>query len=217
MAVEGAVALGIARDVVEQQRRRGAVAVFGQHVRDGAHLGVPMGARDALQLAHSLDLIDPAAQAAIPALHQLQACFTRLRHATLHTVPKLEIGFDFGTETILNRKRKCNRGRAQITATRKSKCRDFFEMRRAAETWSVARCRGWKTRSCYGARDALPTISVLTASFICGWCAPSTRMAASPQSTPARRVRCPACSRCGPVKISKACRRSIFVTPQRKR
>ncbi len=70
MAVQRAIALGVARDFVEQQRRRGAMAVFGQHMGDGAHLGVPARAVDAHEFAHAFDLIDPAAQAAIAALDQ---------------------------------------------------------------------------------------------------------------------------------------------------
>ena len=65
MAVEGAEALGVAGDLVEQDRRRGAVRLLGQHLGDAAHLDVPVGAVDAEQLAHALHLVEPVAQAAI--------------------------------------------------------------------------------------------------------------------------------------------------------
>ena len=65
LAVQRAEALGVARHLVEQDGRRLAAALFGQHVGDGAHLDVPMGAVDVLQLAHLLDLLQPAAQAAV--------------------------------------------------------------------------------------------------------------------------------------------------------
>ena len=63
LSVEGAEARRIAGHMVEQDRGRGAAALFGQHVGDGAHLDVPMGAVDLAQLAHPLDLSEPAAQA----------------------------------------------------------------------------------------------------------------------------------------------------------
>src|SRR5262249_31809042 len=65
VAVERAEALGIAWHLVEQDRRCGAVRLLGQHLRDAAHLGVPMGAVDAKKLAHGLDAVEPFAQAAI--------------------------------------------------------------------------------------------------------------------------------------------------------
>ena len=74
MAVERAVTLRISRNLIEQQRRRRAVAVLGEHMGDGAHLGVPARAVDAHELAHFLDPIDPAAQAAIAAFDQFQTC-----------------------------------------------------------------------------------------------------------------------------------------------
>src|ERR1700731_4362194 len=65
MTVEGAKAFGIARHLIEQDRRRGAAALFRQHLGDGAHFGVPMGAVDMQQLAHLLHFLEPSAQTAI--------------------------------------------------------------------------------------------------------------------------------------------------------
>src|SRR5882672_3916091 len=97
MTVKCAVALGITGNLVEQQRRRRAVAVLGEHMGDRAHLRVPARAIDADELAHLLDLVDPAAQAAIAALHQFQPRLARLGHQFLRkTVPKLEIRLILG-------------------------------------------------------------------------------------------------------------------------
>jgi hypothetical protein len=65
LAVKRAEAFGVTGHVVEQDRRRGAAALFGEHVGDGAHLDVPMRAGDALELAEPIDRVDPAAQPAI--------------------------------------------------------------------------------------------------------------------------------------------------------
>ena len=65
LAVECAIAVRIARHVVEQDGRRLATALLGHHVGDRAHLDVPMGAVDALKFPHLVDLFEPAAQAAI--------------------------------------------------------------------------------------------------------------------------------------------------------
>ena len=65
VAVERAEALRIAGHLVEQDRRRGAVRLLGQHLGDAAHLGVPVGAVDAEQFAHALHLVEPVAQAAV--------------------------------------------------------------------------------------------------------------------------------------------------------
>jgi hypothetical protein len=56
---------GITRDVVEQDRRRITSALLGEHVRDRAHLGVPVRTVHAHQLAHALDAFDPASQIAV--------------------------------------------------------------------------------------------------------------------------------------------------------
>ena len=68
VAVQRAEALGVAGNVVEQDRRRRVVALLGQHLGDAAHLGVPVRVVDVKQLAHALHLVEPAAQAvAVPA------------------------------------------------------------------------------------------------------------------------------------------------------
>ncbi len=69
LAVEGAVALWIAGHVVEQQSRRSAAALFGDHMGERTHLDVPVGAGYALQFAEFVHLIDPAAQAMISSSH----------------------------------------------------------------------------------------------------------------------------------------------------
>ena len=84
VAIQRAIALRESGDVVEQQRRRRAVAVLGQHVRDRAHLGVPVSAADPSQLAHLVDLLDPTSEAAIAALDQLQI---RLAAGSRHDFP----------------------------------------------------------------------------------------------------------------------------------
>src|SRR5262249_46902509 len=63
--VERAIAFRIAGHVVEQDGGRGAARLLGEHVRDGAHLGVPVRAVYAQELAHLVDLLQPLAQAAI--------------------------------------------------------------------------------------------------------------------------------------------------------
>ena len=65
LAVKRAEAFGITGHVVKQDCRRGAAALFGEHVGDGAHFDVPMRARDAFELAEAIDHVDPAAQTAI--------------------------------------------------------------------------------------------------------------------------------------------------------
>src|SRR5262249_40182393 len=65
VAVERAEALGIAWHLVEKDRGGGAVRLLGQHLRDAAHLGVPMGPVDAKKLAHGLGAVEPFAQAAV--------------------------------------------------------------------------------------------------------------------------------------------------------
>src|SRR5262249_15635243 len=65
LAVERAVAFRITRDFVEQNRRRVAAALLGKDMGDGAHLNIPMGAVDVLQLPHLVDLTEPAAPAAV--------------------------------------------------------------------------------------------------------------------------------------------------------
>ena len=80
LAVERAKTLRIAGHVVKKNRRRAAAAFFGEHVGDGAHLDVPMGAADALELAEFFDLLKPPAQAAVAAL---PLCRRRARHAHL--------------------------------------------------------------------------------------------------------------------------------------
>ncbi len=92
LAVKRAVAFRIARDVVEQDRRRGAAALLREHVGDGAHLDVPVGAVDLAQFPELVDLLQPAAQPAIlhlwlrshlsaagHALLRLQAPFPQVR------------------------------------------------------------------------------------------------------------------------------------------
>src|SRR6266567_3600246 len=115
MTIERAVAFRISRDFVEQQRRRGAMAVLGEHMGDGAHLGVPAGAIDADEFAYFLDLVDPAAQAAIAAAHQFQTSFARLGHPIPpQTVPKLEIRLILVWSLSQSREPKCYRNPAQI-------------------------------------------------------------------------------------------------------
>src|SRR5437763_13387683 len=65
MPVERAEALRVAGHVVEEQRGRRAAALLGEHVRERAHLRVPVRATHARELAHLLDLLEPLAQAAI--------------------------------------------------------------------------------------------------------------------------------------------------------
>jgi catechol 2,3-dioxygenase-like lactoylglutathione lyase family enzyme len=65
LAVERTITLGIAGHVVEQDRGRQPAVFFGEHVGDGAHLDVPMGAADTLKLAELFDRLQPAAQSAI--------------------------------------------------------------------------------------------------------------------------------------------------------
>ena len=84
LAVERAKALGIAGHVVEQDRRRGAAALLGQHVGDGAHLDVPVGAVDAHELAQLVHLLEPAAQAAVVRALALCRRRARARHVRLH-------------------------------------------------------------------------------------------------------------------------------------
>ena len=88
LAVERTVAFGIARHVVEQDRRRRAAALFREHVGDGTHLDVPVGAVDLAQLAHFVDLLEPSAQPAI--LHPLlrDRVSTDAGHAVLHVVKR---------------------------------------------------------------------------------------------------------------------------------
>src|SRR4051812_3285145 len=96
MAVKRAVALRETGDFVEQEGRPGAMAVFSEHMGDRAHLGVPTRAIHADEFTHAVDLIDPAAQAAIPALHQFEACFTYLGHALSPSVPIFGFGLILG-------------------------------------------------------------------------------------------------------------------------
>src|SRR5581483_8447313 len=65
LAVKRAIAFRIARHVVEKNRRRLAFAALGEHLRDRAHLAVPVGAADLLELAQFLHLLEPIAQAAV--------------------------------------------------------------------------------------------------------------------------------------------------------
>src|SRR5258706_9431990 len=69
MTIKGAESLGVPRHLVEQDRRRAAAAFFSQHLRDRAHLGVPMSAVDAHELTHSVDLLEPSPEVAIVAVH----------------------------------------------------------------------------------------------------------------------------------------------------
>jgi hypothetical protein len=83
VSVEGAEALGVARDVVEQDGGRSAAALFRQHVGEGAHLDVPMGAVDLEQLSHSADFVEPSAQPAIADLAFGNGLGDQGRHAAL--------------------------------------------------------------------------------------------------------------------------------------
>ena len=65
LPIERAEAFGIARHIVEQDRRRAAPAFFREHMRDGTHLHVPMGAIDPAQLSQLVDVIEPTAQSAV--------------------------------------------------------------------------------------------------------------------------------------------------------
>jgi hypothetical protein len=79
LAVKRAVAFGVTGHVIEQDRRRVAATLFGEHVGDGAHLDVPMRAGDALELAKALNRVEPAAQPAIGA-GNLASRERRVRH-----------------------------------------------------------------------------------------------------------------------------------------
>ena len=65
VAVKGAKTLRIPGNLVEQDRRRRVARLLGEHVRDGAHLDIPMGPIDMQQLAHPVDFIEPGAQATV--------------------------------------------------------------------------------------------------------------------------------------------------------
>ena len=62
LAVKRAIALRIARHFIKENRRRLALAGFGEHLRDGAHLSVPVGAINPLQFTELLHLLQPVAQ-----------------------------------------------------------------------------------------------------------------------------------------------------------
>jgi hypothetical protein len=65
-ARQHAEARGVAGDIVEQQRRRATRIARRHGLRHRADLQVPVGALDALQLAHLLELFQQLAQALIP-------------------------------------------------------------------------------------------------------------------------------------------------------
>jgi hypothetical protein len=82
MAIEGAKTLGIAGYLVEQDRRRSAAAFLGQHVGDGAHLDIPVGAVDVKEFSHALHFFEPAAQA-VAVVHALIVCDVGKGHGIL--------------------------------------------------------------------------------------------------------------------------------------
>src|SRR5512135_1289838 len=65
LAVERAVTFRIAGNFVKDNRRGLALAALGKHLRDRAHLAIPVSAVDFEQLTDLFHLIDPITQTAI--------------------------------------------------------------------------------------------------------------------------------------------------------
>ena len=83
VSIEGAETLRVAGNFVEQDGGRGAAAFFREHMGEGAHLDVPMGAVDLQQFAHPADFIEPSAQPAIADLAFGNGLGDQGRHAAL--------------------------------------------------------------------------------------------------------------------------------------
>src|SRR2546425_13379488 len=75
-----------------------AAAFLGEHVGDGAHLAIPVGAADPQQLTELVHLIDPSPEIAV-AIHQaeLYICFHREATRALRDLPA-----DFHTGSTRN-------------------------------------------------------------------------------------------------------------------
>src|SRR4051812_39883153 len=83
MAVKRAETFGIARYLVEQDRRRIATAFLSQHLGDRAHLGVPMRAVDSHQFIHFFDAVDPPSQVAVATCRSTGGRFAGAGHRAL--------------------------------------------------------------------------------------------------------------------------------------
>ena len=79
----------------------------------------------------------------------------------------------------------------------------------SARACSAIRSPGSRICRWSPATAAMPATSTFRISCICAWCARPMPMAASCRSTPRRRWRCRAWSRCGPMPTSPISRRSI--------
>ena len=59
LAVESSVSFRVSGNLIEENRRRFALAAFGQHLRNRAHFPIPVSAVHFLKLAQFIDLLQP--------------------------------------------------------------------------------------------------------------------------------------------------------------